>query len=63
MRNVKTTENSKKVAAALLVWMGAAQTCLSNKKRKTAAMKRRLNDLKIIDDQVDEASDYQDWRE
>ena len=49
MKQQKPTENSKKVAAALLLWAEAATICLSSRKRKTAAMRRRLKDLKVLD--------------
>lgn len=48
MKQQKPTD-SRKVAAALILWARAATTCLSSKKRKTAAMKRRLKDLKMLD--------------
>lgn len=48
MKTTKTV-NSEAVAISLLNWARAATKCLNGKKRKTAAMKRRLQDLKIID--------------
>lgn len=48
MKTAKPT-NSEAVAISLLTWARAATKCLNGKKRKTAAMRRRLQDLKIID--------------
>jgi len=49
MQKPRTATNSEAVAISLLNWARAATKCLNGKKRKTAAMKRRLQDLKIID--------------
>lgn len=42
-------EDNRAVAAALIQKLGEVKNSLSNKKRKTAAMRRRLKDLKVLD--------------